>query len=298
VQEEECRVKNILVLLAGTETDPATLRTAFLAARLFGSRLDCLHVQPGLGQIVMSAAVGQFSSVVNNAALIRSIEKQADERKEAARAAFAAFRAEHGLEVHDALNGGHGITAKFRDLQGEPVSLAIAEARFHDLVVMSRGTVSGGLGGSDVGALLLAAGRPVLLAPNAAPDGLGATVAIAWKETAEAARAITAAQPFLAKADRIFVLTADEGDGNLSVAIETAGRIAGQLRNHGFSAEADCVVLGNRRAPDAIVTTARELGADLLVMGAYGHSRMRELLFGGFTRHIVEACPIPVLLFH
>jgi nucleotide-binding universal stress UspA family protein len=291
-------MKNILVLLTGTETDGPTLRTAFLAARLFGSRLDCLHIRPGPLQISYSAAIGQFESTVNNVALIRSIEKEAKERREAARGAFADFRVAYGSEVRDVPNGSRAICANFREQEGDAVDIAIAEGRFSDLVVLSRGTKAGGFSKREIGSILLACGRPIMLAPRDAPDALGATAIIAWKETAEAARAITAAMPFLGKADRIFVLSGDEGESHVAHGIDSAGRIANQLRAHGLSAEANCVVLGGRPAHDAIVKTAHELGGDVLVMGGYGHSRTRELIFGGFTRHVLEACTLPVLLFH
>jgi nucleotide-binding universal stress UspA family protein len=135
------------------------------------------------------------------------------------------------------------------------------------------------------------------LAPSEAPENLAPTVAIAWKETAEAARAVGAAMPLLRKADRVFVLAGDEGDA-LAEGMESAVRLVGHLRRHGISAQPKAVLAAGRTLPEAILETAGELRSNLLVSGAYGHSRARELVFGGFTRHIIKEARLPVFLFH
>jgi nucleotide-binding universal stress UspA family protein len=103
--------------------------------------------------------------------------------------------------------------------------------------------------------------------------------------------------PLLARASRIVVLTADEDD-KTGALVESAQKIATQLRWNGLAAEARHVTPGGRSLPDAVLETACALGADLLVMGGYGHSRVRELVFGGFTRQVLTASSLPVLLFH
>jgi nucleotide-binding universal stress UspA family protein len=104
--------------------------------------------------------------------------------------------------------------------------------------------------------------------------------------------------PLLGKAGRVTVLTADEpGDRTVS-GIEPANRLAGLLQAHRIETEAQCVVPGRRPLHEALLGAAHDVAADLLVMGAYGHSRVRELVFGGLTRQVLAECVLPVLLVH
>src|SRR5437868_13172803 len=115
--------------------------------------------------------------------------------------------------------------------------------------------------------------------------------------SAESARAMTAAMPLLAKADRIDVLTASEDDAEAKSCVDCTDRVVQQLRSHGLNAYGRFVIPAGRSAADAVVETARGNGADLLVMGAYGHSRLREFVLGGFTQRILRGAAMPVLLF-
>ena len=170
----------------------------------------------------------------------------------------------------------------------------IAQSRRHDLVVLKGGSVGeGALGSNEIGRLLLSAGRPVLLAPTV-PARAIQRVVIAWKDTPEAARAVSAAMPVLERAHLISVVTAAE-DENQSA--DQQG-VVDHLRWHGLNVEAHRVELRGRDACDAVLETARAAEADLLVAGAYGHSRRRELVFGGFTEGLLEDASIPVLLMH
>ena len=146
--------------------------------------------------------------------------------------------------------------------------------------------------------ILVGCGRPLLLVPNAAVKSVGKIVAIAWKETAEAARAVTAAMPLLQRADHVLVLTADEARADPAANIRAAERLAQALARHGINSEARRVPAGGEHASRALVGSAAEQGADLLVMGAYSHSRTRELVFGGFTRELLLSCDLPLLMLH
>ena len=99
------------------------------------------------------------------------------------------------------------------------------------------------------------------------------------------------------KAQKVVVLTADEGNDTKQQVL-SAERVAALLRRPGSTAEARLVVPGGRPLHDSILETATAAGADVLVMGGYGHSRLRELVFGGFTRHVLNSSPLPVFIFH
>jgi nucleotide-binding universal stress UspA family protein len=121
-------------------------------------------------------------------------------------------------------------------------------------------------------------------------------VAIAWKNTAEASRAVTAAMPLLEQAERLIVITVREGPQDHHAA--SAEAVASQLRWHGRAAEVRVIDAADRYVPDVLLEGARAAGADLLVMGAYSRSRLRETVFGGVTAHVLKGVELPALMAH
>lgn len=144
---------------------------------------------------------------------------------------------------------------------------------------------------------LFGSGRPVLLAPAAWSEGpLGRNIAIAWKAKREAARALGDALPFLPEAEKITVITVDAHPDGYG---EGPGRdICTHLARKGLDVELRNVDGGGRPAETAILHEARALDADLIVLGGYGHSRVREYVFGGVTRALTRTSTIPLLLSH
>ncbi len=118
------------------------------------------------------------------------------------------------------------------------------------------------------------------------------------ENVAEAARAVTAAMPLLQKARRIDVYGANESDKRAADCVDCSDSIVRYLRWHGLNAMGHFVILADRTAADAVLESARHVEVDLLVMGAYGHSRVREFVFGGFTQRMLKGAELPVMLFH
>jgi nucleotide-binding universal stress UspA family protein len=290
-------MRKILVSLTGFDSDAAALDTAYLVARLFDAHLHCICARPGPGQIVVGASPFEIGAAMNAAELIADLQKENELRTKNARLAFDRFCKKWDIGRADG-SAAKGVSATWQQITGDEVEATTAEARYHDLVVLGRPAEATVLSANGMGAVLVGSGRPLLVAPKTAPENLAPTVAIAWKEGPEAARAITAAAPLLAKAERIIVLTADESNGETSEQVASAERVAAQFRRHGATSEARLVVPSGRALPDAVIDTGVACGADLLVMGGYGHSRLRELVFGGFTRHVLESSRLPVFLFH
>lgn len=278
----------ILVPLTGFEHDSRSLETALVAAKRLNGEIDALHVAPDPMTIVTQAAIHQFSGGMGNVERIHALEKAAETRCAAATAAFEAFKARHT---------GDGVALAFQSVEGDPVGATIAAARTRDLVVAVRAPAHAAFASDAVGTLLVGCGRPLLLAPDAPLSSLGSTVAIAWKETAEAARAVTAAMPFLALAKKVIVMTAAEPGGSADDARTSAERLAAQLRRRCPEVAAVGIPPSAHGLPP-LIAKVKELGADLLVSGAYSHSRTRELVFGGFTRDLLKGCELPVLLVH
>lgn len=290
--------RRILVSLTGFESDGAALDTAYLVGRLFDAHLDCICARPGPAQIAIGASPFEIGAAMNAAELIADLQKENELRTKNARLSFESFCKKWRVPLAEGPSANDGVSAAWREISGDEVETTIAEARFHDLVVLGRPPQATPLSTNGIGAVLVASGRPLLIAPKSAPENLAPTIAIAWKDRPEAARAVTAASPLLAKAQKVIVLTADEDDGKTTTRVQSAERVAAQFRRHGSTSEARLVVPGGRTLHDSILETAVASGADLLVMGGYGHSRLRELVFGGFTRHVLESSPLPVFLFH
>ena len=141
---------------------------------------------------------------------------------------------------------------------------------------------------------MLRTGRPVLMLPTTALAALPETIVIAWKAVPEAARAVTAAMPLLAKAKRILIVTVAEEQ---ELSDEGAARLMTSLIWHGFDASTRRLQPDRLSAADTLLAAAAEEGA-LVVMGAYGHSRLREWIFGGFTEHVLRDAAVPVLMMH
>jgi nucleotide-binding universal stress UspA family protein len=146
--------------------------------------------------------------------------------------------------------------------------------------------------------LALASGRPVLAVPYVGryPE-VGRNVVIAWKATRESARAVFDALPILKLAEQVQILEIQEGGGRGTAAAADSS-IALALSRHGIKPTLRTSITGDIGVGDEILSRIADMGADLLVMGAYGHSRMRELVFGGVTRHIVRHMTVPTLLSH
>jgi nucleotide-binding universal stress UspA family protein len=292
-------IKSILVPIAGVEADKSRLLAALLVARRFQAHLDVLHVQPDAMQLAASAASVSYDSGVLMGALLEQLEKDARDSFAAAKETFAAFVKSENLEIRvRPVAASDAASAAWLEGTGAAGDVVARAARLHDLVVVGRSRDARQATSGTLETALMDGGRPVLILPPAVTRGLGRTVVIAWKDSAEAARAVLAAQPFLAQADRVEVVAVSEnGAGEDSEIRQSAARLVDSLAWQGITASARVVPSGDS-PPDAMLAAVRDLDADLVVMGGYGHSRVREMIFGGFTRHILRGADVPVLMFH
>ncbi|MBU2582744.1 MAG: universal stress protein [Alphaproteobacteria bacterium] len=187
-----------------------------------------------------------------------------------------------------------------RGFAGDLVGAVLEHARSADLIVAGQRDPDWELGPvlDFPERLALESGRPVYLVPRdrAAPDSYK-SIAIAWNGSREAARAVYDAFPFLVSADNVSILTIT-ADGKPMDEGTPAEALAATLARHGINATITPLQTSNAGVSRTIVNEATRLEADLLVMGAYGHSRLREFVFGGVTRDLTNACPIPLIISH
>ena len=179
-----------------------------------------------------------------------------------------------------------------------PTQTLINEARCADLIVVQKGKSNDIYRTLDAGAALLGAGRPFLVVPTAAKSLAAEHVVVGWKNTREARRAVQDALPFLHKAKRVTVMEVCENDG-MDAARHGVNDVARYLARHRIRAEARAELQSKGSSgADQIIAFAEDEGSDLLVTGAYGHSRFNEWVFGGMTRDLLTSSPICCLMSH
>jgi nucleotide-binding universal stress UspA family protein len=192
-----------------------------------------------------------------------------------------------------------GVAAVWREDEGETSECLAFQSRYADLTVIGQWSPDdpSDPGTADLGAsVALDSGRPVLVVPYAGTFSVNwKRIMVAWDSSRAATRALHDAMDFLIAADRVDVVCIDPED---SADRDPGADIAAHLAHHGVKAEAHRMPSGDLYVSDAIVSATTDMGADLLVMGAYGHARFRELVFGGVTRAVLEHMPVPVMMSH
>ena len=288
-------IKTLLLPITGGECDETSLSTAIAVARLFDAHIESLYAGIDPAAVLVAAGALDAEAGSGTMALLEELERQEKERATRASQFFRQFCDREHIAIVDSPPGPGTISAAWREHTGDQINLLMDRARFNDLLVLGSGKDIESLLPEEIGGLLIGSRRPVLLAPSRPPANLAGTVVIAWKNTPEAARAVTAAMPFLSKATKILVLAVDEGGAGGDQSLEA---ILGYLRWHGLHAMGQHVAPGTRSGAEALLSATLAAEADLLVMGGYGHSRMRETIFGGFTRHMLAGRRLPVLMIH
>jgi nucleotide-binding universal stress UspA family protein len=293
-------LKNVLVHMTGTDCDSSVLATGLQLVRPFKGHMECLRVVPDPAALVAQAVQIDMGSAMVLADTLGAIEQQSRERTDRARATLSEFRKTEDIIAADAPPGPDAVSVAWRESKAaDEWDRIVSLTRYHDLVVLAGGQErSGRLPPAALGSIAVSSGRPVVLAPEKPSKTPIKTIAVAWKDTAESARALTAAMPLLAKAQRIEVLAANEEDSNVTQCLDCSEGVVRQLRWHGLNAHGHFIIPAGRTVPNAILESTHALHADLLVMGAYGHSRLREFAFGGFTQRILQGVDLPVFLFH
>lgn len=279
--------RTILVPLDGDAAGEATLGVAFGFAGQWRAHVVALSISPDPRDAAY--LVGDVVSRETVEAILNAAEAEAKQRVATARAQF-----ERCLKTAKA-GGTDEATGTLEEVVGQDHDTVAAYGRAADLIIAQRPVDPiGSRAATILEAALFASGRPVLV-PASKPSGSLATrVAVLWNDSVEATRAVAGAEPFLARAGRVDVLIA----GDDAAIRASAGRLVANLLRHGVAAEIIDVVPGTRSDAEALAAKATELGATLVVMGAYGHSRLREFVLGGVTRHMLGAAAPALLLAH
>lgn len=284
--------KTILVPVCDHASASASLDLAFRLAGEFAAHVTALHVRTDAAAAVPLMGEGMSGAMVEE--MLSVAERHAAGRAADARAAFDAAIARHGIPLASAPPT-QGATASWVDITGREEEEVARRGRLHDVVVTGRPIEHAETPSLlTLNAALMESGKPLLLAPPQPVDGLARRIAVAWNGSAEAGRAAAAAVPLMARAERVVILSMAEDDRTIAA---PAGELAAFLAWHGITAECKVIAAGSQ-AGHALLDECRLQGADLLVMGAYTHSRLRQLILGGVTRHVLNHAELPCLLSH
>ena len=281
--------KDILVTLAGATASEAGINFAAELARDHGAHLTGLTIIEPLDLSAYFAPGSGFMAVD----VIQEIEEK---HRATAQAASAKVEATFRAACSRA-----GISHEWRLSEGDPVEVGVLHAHYADLAITGQidpGKPPPGGWARLPEQLALASGRPALIVPYAGRfDTVGKRVLMAWSRTRESARALNDAMPILERASQVTVLSINPRRGEEANDLPGAD-IALHLARHGVKAEAASTVAEDIDVGNTLLSRAADLGADLIVMGCYGHSRMRELILGGATREILRHMTVPVLMSH
>ncbi|MGA3308925.1 MAG: universal stress protein [Xanthobacteraceae bacterium] len=281
-------MKTILVPTEHNASMLSALDAALLLAQKFGSCIEGFPLRPAVADIVAmdpDAGLTMIAVKENDADMVRQSEE-----------VFRTFMERHGVKRR-ADEAPESASLSWAWLASAPSGhdFVGSYGRVFDVIVLAR---PGGEWQSPsmvtLESALFESGRPVLIAPPKSPPSLGTNVLIAWNRSTEQARAMAFAMPILRLARRISILTV-EGS---TVAGPSGVEMARSLRMNGIAAEPITLTAGKRSAGEAILAKAEELNCDLIVKGAYTQSRLRQMIFGGATRHILAHAELPVLMAH
>ena len=189
-----------------------------------------------------------------------------------------------------------GISGEWRQMRGTPVEAMTLAVHYADIAVVAQANPDEPMPEDNMAdQLALSAGRPVMVVPYVGNfPKVGERIMVAWNGTREAARAVHDAMPFLTRADDVIVYCVNPPDSDHIVGAE----ISAHLARHGVKADGRHGIAPDLDVGDVLLSAAADFGTDLLVMGAYGHSRIRELALGGATRHLLRTMTLPVLMSH
>lgn len=273
-------IKTILVLADGGAGTAATLHTAVNLARHFGATLDVLHVRADVETMVPVIGEGMSGAMV--------------EQMMGAMAQTVETRAAKAREAYEQVCASSGVSAAWRENTGRETDILANAGRLTDLIVIGRPDAETETPlAATLDAALFDTGRPVLVAPSPAADSVGTRVMIAWNGSAQAARVVAGAMPFLRLAEQILVVTVDD----IGRSASAAGLVA-YLGQHGIRATHEPLTADHQTVGARVLKHAAERQSDLLVMGAYGHSRLREMILGGATRDVLAVATLPLLMAH
>jgi nucleotide-binding universal stress UspA family protein len=288
-------IKTIFVPMSGTSTDDGVLATALAVARPLGAHMAFYHVRLSTCEAVVRSPHVQFCPGPALGGALAHLQEKEDTVSANARHNFEHFCQSNSIPARTNPTARREMSAELWEEIDQTDSAFVFHARHHDLIVLARPHTRDLVSYNLIETVLRNCGRPVLIgAEGSAPPTLS-TIVVGWSENQAAARALGAAIPLLASAERVVIVGIDDDDA-MSHAMD---QVARQLTWHGIQAQVSFAKpRKSSQVAVQLVDTAKNLGAGLLVVGGYGHLPMREILFGGVTESLIARAELPVFVMH
>jgi nucleotide-binding universal stress UspA family protein len=284
----------ILAPLFGSAIDAIGLDAALKVAQRFGAHVNGLFVRIDPADAIPIIGEGVSPAVVDQ--LTQAAAAEMDRQSAAARAAFETACATSGVTIAERPGAPGKASAGWLEATGRRDETIARKARVSDLTVLCRPSEQTP---SELDAVLettlFGAGRPLLVIPPQGANTVGETAAIAWNDDTEAARAVAGALAFLEAARSVHVLCAETWRTTADVSRDLVQYLEWRgiaCTRHGVTAAA------GEPIGATLLQAATEAGADLLIMGGYGRSRLSELVLGGVTRYVLAHSQLPLLISH
>jgi len=224
----------------------------------------------------------------------RTLEREGHERRDQARQLFRDFMNAQGVPVGVPSPGHAGPSASWREEDGRQNAIVGMSGRIYDLIVVEQPEKLASIAEATLEDALFESGRPVMMVPKASGPHLGDTIAIAWNGSTETGTTVALSMPFLKQAKHIVVVSV--GPQHMPEPGPTGEELVRNLETHGFSVSMRTAVGRQKPQGESFMREALAAGADLMLKGAYTQSRIRQMIFGGATRHIIMESPIPVIM--
>jgi nucleotide-binding universal stress UspA family protein len=277
-------MKTILVPVESHDAMRSTLAAALALARRFDSYIEGFALRFRVNEFIAVDMAGAIP--------LETLREESLDEARRARALFEAFMQENGVARADRSSGALSY-GWFNDApEGE--GFVGSYGRVFDVIVMGRSDANSiGLHDKAIESGLFDSGRPILIAAPTPPSQIATNILVAWNCSTEQARTTAFAMPLLRQAARVTVLHVE---GGVAVPGPSAEQLISCLQRNGIAVAAMTVGLDGRSTGEAILAAAQSLGCDLLIKGAYTQSRLRQMIFGGATRHILAHASLPVLM--
>jgi len=280
-------MKNLLTVVGDGNAAPV-LDTALMTARCFNSHIVGLHSLTTEYAVVFGGEMGfSISSEVD-----RTLEREGHDRRDQARRLFREFMTSKGVPIGPMPPGHNGPSASWREEDGRQNAVVGMIGRVYDLIIVEQPEKLASIAEATLEDALFESGRPVLMVPKRTSSTLGEVVAIAWNT--ETAVTVAMGMPFLKQAKHVVIVAV--GPQHMPEPGPEGEELARTLEQHGIDVSLRTAYGRQKAQGESFLKEAMEAGADLLFKGAYTQSRIRQMIFGGGTRHIIMESKIPVLM--
>lgn len=289
-------IKHILIPIEGQDSDNYVLETAYKIGQKFNAHLEALEVMLDGQDAIPFIGQGLSAPVVEQ--ILHSLETESKEQHNKALQNFNDWRSQHPQLIFLANNeipSQAKTTFSWTEITGRSAEIVSEKARLSDLVVLARTSANDNdLSIAMCESTLMEGGCPVLFAVKDIPKNIGSNITLFWNGSLECARAVHFALPFLKKADKLTILTTSKVD----TMGESGEALKKYLTYHSIQADLIDLDCDTSDIGASILKNSYDLQADLFILGAYCHSRLREWVLGSITRHVLKEATIPCLLIH